>query len=531
MASENELQNIANTAKEAIAAKNDEKNEATGAISELSEFEEETNAEMVEDPESSFGDDEEEAVIATGYDVSKASEVEDTPEEEETKESLSDDDLFDGEELESEEEFNLSDEMMRDALSGLEGNEFDNASKKIRDDVDSFRRDLIVKQGFSIEEANEAARNRASKLAQDEVAAYKNENPSAVIIEVKKGEDGKLEIPDEAKEKVVKSRVLQLKVVEDATLNAIEIEKVPSRNKVAVLNSLDTCLSQYAVPLPIMNDYVQFKGSQIIQLVQAVQYEDATPDEVINNKASLIYTQLVNGSNLIKTDESGKSVMSFTEFCNRFFFHDIDLALYAILVASSMEDIESSLTCGECGEGFTWKYNIKSLLNLDNLSDSFKARFDDILGHKTDTDYLQNMYKENNVSWRVESPITRTIYDLDYPSIARAIDVMRHVDNDDPTSVYLSALIMFINKMYVRNNSSGKYIELDSSEYKNIFDLISRVPQEEIDILMKYLSDKLYSPRFILHTRCDKCGHKMTNNLSIEDMVFLRARDSQTEIR
>lgn len=528
MNAENELQDIADIAKEAITAKNEGK-EAVGAIDELSEFEEETNVETIEDSVSSFEDDEE-AVIATGYTVSRASEENNNVEATEGPE-ISDDDLFGGNELESEEEFNLSEEMLEDALSGMDKDARDKAFKKIHDDVDGFRRDLIVKQGFTVEEANEAARNRASKLAQDEMTSYTNENPSAVIIEVKKGEEGKLNIPDEAKDKIVKSKVLQLKVVEDATLNSIEIEKIPSRNKVAVLNSLDTCLSQYAVPLPIMNDYVQFKGSQIIQLVQAVQYEDATPDEVINNKASLIYTQLVNGSNLIKTDENGKSVMSFTEFCNKFFFHDIDLALYAILVASSMEDIESTLSCGECGEGFTWKYNIKSLLNLDTLSDSFKSRFDDILGHKTDTDYLQNMYKENNVSWRVESPITHTIYDLDYPSIARAINVMRHVDNDDPTSVYLSALIMFINKMYVRNKSTGKYIELDSNEYKNIFDLISRVPQEEIDILMKYLSDKMYSPRFILHTRCDKCGHKMTNNLSIEDMVFLRARDSQTEIR
>lgn len=526
------LQSVADAARDAIAAKNNEEKE--DAFEDLSEFEEAADEEVIEEAGSAF-DDDDDAVIASGYDVPKASDLEDpltTANGSPEKTDITDDDLFD-DDLESPEEFELSDDMIKENLSGIEGEMLDTTAKKIHADVEAFRKDLIVNQGFSVEEANKAAYNRATKIAEEEVASYKNENPSVAVIEVERGDDGKLNIPEEARDKVVKSKILQLKVVEDATLNHLEIENVPKRNKTALLNSLNTGLSQYAVPLPIMNDYVQFKGSQIIQLVQAVQYEDATQDEIINKKASLIYNQLVSGANLKKMDENGKSVMSYTEFCNKFPFHDIELALYAILVASSMENIESTLTCGECGESFTWTYNIKSLLNLDDLSDPFKERFDTILGHKSDTEYLQSMYEEHNVSWRVESPITHTIYDLDYPSIARAIDVQRHVDKDDATALYLSMLAMFVNRMYVRNNGTGKYIELDSGkgEYKEIFDILSRVPQEELDILMKYLADKLYSPKFILNTKCDKCGHSMVNHLSIEDMVFLRARDSQTEIR
>ena len=359
------------------------------------------------------------------------------------------------------------------------------------------------------------------------------------MITVDKTNENNLEFTPEEREKMSKTKVLRLKVVEDAELKNIPIQRVSRKNKSAILQSMEVNLSQYSVPLPLMCDYVQFKGSQIIQLIQAVRYEDTTNAELISKKATLIYNQLSGGANLQKYDENGKVIMSYNDFINKFLFNDLDMALYGILVASSMEDIESSLTCGSCDHVFSWKYNMKRLINFDDLNDNFKATFDDILGHKGDVTYLQDMFAKHNMTQRVESPITKNIYDLNHPTINRAMQVFRSVDEEaDPLAMYKSALALFIDKMYVYNRKTNQYIEMDESDYNNpiefyrdVIEIISRLPQEEIDLLQEFIRPWLYSPKFVLKSKCAACGHRMRNELAIDDLVFLRARDSSMETR
>lgn len=442
-----------------------------------------------------------------------------------TSSEVTDDDLTESS------EFEITDDDLKAEMPDLDEIAFSDASSKIRADIDTYRKNLIIRSGLTVEEANEAAYNRMKKLGNDENNAYLEKNPKVGIVEISKTDVEKLQFTPEEREKLVKVKTIKLKVIEDTTLATLPIERVEKNNKAAMLQSLDTNLSQYSVPLPLANDYCRFKGSQLIQLIQAIRYDDATLDEVISNKASLVYNQLANGANLKKYDEDGKIIMSYQEFINKFLFHDLDMALFGILVASSMEEIESALTCGSCKNKFQWKYNLKTLLNLDEISDDFKEKFDDILKHKSNPDYLENLYKKNYKSIRVESPITKNVYELNYPTIARAINLYRLIDTTDETMVYLSAFALFIDKMYVYNKKTGNYIEIEESEYRYLLDVLQMIPQEEIDIIQNFLKPFIYVPKFILESKCPSCGFKMKNELSIDDLVFLKARDSSMEIQ
>ena len=329
---------------------------------------------------------------------------------------------------------------------------------------------------------------------------------------------------------MVKSKVLQLKVVEDVTLKTVKTKKVDKKRKLSVLQNIETGVSMYGVPLPLMNDYVQFKGSQIMQLIKAIRYQDTPVDEMIEKKASLVFSQLVSSANIRKTDENGRALMTYNEFLNKFLFHDLDMALYGILVASSMEEVEVELTCGNCSQPFKTNYNIKTLLTMEDMSDEFKERFDQVLANKSDPDKLQEMYEENNKTSIVESPITHNIYHLNYPTLARAIGMYRSLDQNDENMVYLSAFALFIDKMLVYDSKAGDYLEIDEEEVLTLMEALSSIPQEELDIIQQYLTPKLYTPKFVLKTKCDHCGNDMVNVMSIDDMVFLRARDSSTEI-
>lgn len=512
------LQEIA----ESVKRQHDTKPEIEDNMQEddLAEFEEEESIiEGYNDEEYSDDDDDDEPVIAIG------SGNDDVPQNVKNNLSISSENEND------EDEFSLTDDELRATMPDLDDDAFINSSSKIRNELNTYRRNLIVNSGFTVEEATEAAYNRAKKLGQEENDSYLEEHPTLGIVEIDKKNVDKLEFTKDEREKLTKVRAIKLKVVEDVELSSISVERIDVKHKSAALQSLDTNLSQYSVPLPLMSDYCRFKGSQIVQLIQAVRYTDATLDEIIAKKASLVYNQLCNSANLEKYDENGKVVMSYSDFINKFLFHDLDMAMYGILVASSMEEIESSLTCGECNTQFQWKYNLKSLLSLDDISDDFKQKFDDILGHKSDEEYLKNLYDENHKSVRVKSPVTQNIYELNYPTIARAINLYRIIDAEDETMLYLSAFALFITKIYVYNRKTQKFIEINEDEYKNLLDVLQMIPQEEIDIIQDFLRPYLYEPKFILKSKCPQCGHKMQNSLSIDDLVFLKARDSSTEIQ
>lgn len=488
------------------------KNETNGYIDDLDfeRFEREESEEIIDGNDN--GDDEEDSVIAGISDFGN------------------DNDDF-SDEIYDDKDFSISDEDLKAEMPDLSDPAFLKASEKIRTEIDSFRKNLIIRAGMTIEEANEAAMNRMKKLGKEENDSFLKENPNVGIVEIDKTNVDKVEFTQEEREKLSKVKSIRLKVVEDQDLKFLDIEKVDKKHKSAMLQSLDTNLSQYSVPLPLMSDYCRFKGSQIIQLIQAVRYDDATLDEIITKKASLIYTQLSNGANLQKYDENGKVIMSYQEFINKFLFHDLDMALYGILVASSMESIESTLTCGDCGSQFQWKYNIKKLLNLDDLTDDFKERINNILANKSNEEYLHDLYDKTNKSIRVKSPITNNVYDLNYPTVARAISLYSVIDQKDETMLYLSAFALFITDMYVYNKKTGKYIPIDETEYKELLDVLQMIPQEEIDIIQKFINPYLYAPKFILESKCPTCGHNMRNELSIDDLVFLKARDSSTEIQ
>ena len=490
----------------------DAKNEFENEKKMENSIEETTEETSINIPE----DDEEEEEVVIGVSM---------PSENNSSIEVSDDEIFD------EDEFVITDEELNEVMPDLDESMIQEKYAKVRNDVVAFRKNLFIRKGFTPEEADEAARNRVKKLGEEENNAYLEEHPKLGIVEVDKRNVDKVEFTQEEREKLSKVRSIQLKVVEDMELKTIEIEKVDKKNKATVLQSIDSNLSQHSVPLPLACDFARFKGSQIIQLIQAVKYEDSTIDEMISKKASLIYNQLSLASNIEKYDENGKVKMSYVDFTNKYLFHDMDMGLYAILVASSMESIDTELTCGSCGQPFTWSYNLKTLLNLDDLSDDFKDLFEDILAHKSDKPYLNKLYEMKNKSVRVQSPITQNIYELNYPTIARAINLYQTIDQKDETMIYLSAFALFIDKLYVYNNNSGKYIPVDEDEQRSLFEVLQSIPQEEIDIIQKFLKPYMYAPKFVLKSKCPSCGFDMQNELSIDDLVFLKARDSSTEIR
>ena len=394
-------------------------------------------------------------------------------------------------------------------------------------------KNLMITMGFTQQEAETAATNQIRKKLTDEYAAQKASTKESVgVVTIDKTDDPNgLGLTKEEHEKLEKVTKVRLVVVEDIDLANIKIERPNEEHKADYIKSIEGSLSKYAVPMPMLGDFVSFKGAPMVQMVNVINYEDSRIDEIISTKASLIYEKMIGGVVMEKYDTDGKSVMSYNEFANKFAYQDIDMALYGILCASSMEENSTSLTCNACKHEWMQKYNLKSLLRLEDIPTAFKERVDDILNFKSNDIEMRKIYEAMRRVRRYKSPFTGNVYDLSYPTIARATNLLKRVDSKDNVMTYLSAIALYLSRILIYNEAKGTYVEITAEETPLLLETMKTLTNDDINLLSKQIRDDLYyAPQFVLPAVCPSCGKKSEIPVGIDELIFLTAQDSMVEI-
>lgn len=387
--------------------------------------------------------------------------------------------------------------------------------------------DEIIDDGITLEEAMTATRNRMKRLGKQYDTEWLTEHPDTGVIEINKKDAMDLQLTEEEHDKLKTVNQIKLIVIENKELETIKLAKVPTEHKVEYINALDDALAKYGTVLPILSDFCEFKGAQIIQLAKAVQYEDDPIEAVLARKGYLLYDRFIGGGKFRRYDENRKSVMSYTEFANLYPFQDIDLGLYAIMVASSMDENEATITCNSCKHKFIQKYNLKEILQLDGISDAFKNRMSDIMAHRGSPDYLGQLHDDFSQVRRYKSPYTQNIYDITFPSIAKAMNIFKTIDQQDEVMVYCSALGLYLTSLFIYNKETDDYIEIKDYETNLMLDALQRVPDEDFKLLLAEISEHMvYEPKFVISGRCPQCGEKISINVAVQDLIFLRAQSS-----
>lgn len=429
--------------------------------------------------------------------------------------------------------FEITDEEIKAYMPDIPDEEAIKLYENIRRRVMEYRKDQVYIKRMTLDKATEKAKQYMKDIADEENIRYLKDNPNLLIVQVDKTKEKDIDFTKDEKEKIVKTKVIKLEVIETDKLPIAKIRKVDKKKKIALIQNMDTHMAQYSVPLPIMCDYVMFKGAQLVEINNLQINENTTALEVTEKKANLIYRQLIGGANLRKFGDDGKAILSYADFLNTFPMFDMDMAVYGIMVASSMENMETDLFCDECGERFTAKYNMKRLMTMDGLSDDFKGRFNDILTNSANALFLNNLYTEHNKTHVITSPLTHNIYEIDTPSIGRTIEIYQRINMDSEIDVYYSIIYQHVKKIWIYDSTLDDYVtaSYDENEYHEVFTGIRNLPQTELDILQQFISPMIYKPIFRINARCEHCGFIMKNELSPNDMVFLSTRNTPTEIR
>lgn len=422
--------------------------------------------------------------------------------------------------------------LMEKYFTDIPVDKYDSYAEPIFGSIADETKLMVTQLRMSVTEAQKAVYDRTISQLQDTNEKYKKDHPeSAKIIIDKSGDINDLGLTQEEHAKLQKVKKVQLVLLEDADLLNIELEHPSEEHKSDYIKSIEGSISKYSVPLPMLGDFVSFNGAQIIQMMNIIQFEDSNLVENINLKASLIYDKISDASILKKFNEHGKSVMSYIEFTNKFPYQDIDMALFGILCASSMEDSVTSLTCQSCNHTWSQTYNLKSLLKMDDMPEYYKSRTEEILANKSNPLELRRLYEERHKVMRYKSPFTNNIYDLSYPSIARATDILSRIDEKDAAMMYLSAIALYMNQILIYNAKTGKYVPISIEEVKLMLDTMKNLPNEDINLLTKMIREKLaYSVKFMMDVECPSCHKKANPEISINDLIFLKAQDFEAEI-
>lgn len=426
--------------------------------------------------------------------------------------------------------FEISDEEIQESFEDIPPEDGVMLYNMIRTKVLNYRKDQIILRGMSPDVASEKAIKYMKEICDEENIRYLKDHPNLCVVSVNKENEKDVKFTEEEREKMAKAKVIKFEVVESEELPVAKIRKIDKKNKLAAIQSMDRYMSQYSVPLPILNDYVTFKGTQLVEINNLHVDEHTDILEITEKKANLIYRQLVGGANIQKFDQE-KGKLSYKDFLDIFPFNDMDLAIYGIMVATSMEEMEVDIKCDDCGQPYTYKYNLKTLLTTRGLSVDFKDRFEEILKNRSNTAHLQKMYEKNSRTHVVKSPITHNIYHINQPSIARAIRLYQVLDLESQVDVYYFLIYQFIDKILVYDETQDDHIEIDETEMEEMFTLIKSLPQTEINLIANYIAPMTYEPDFRVRSKCEHCGYKMNDRIMMNDLVFLTTRGTPTEIR
>lgn len=434
-------------------------------------------------------------------------------------------------------------------IPNIEGDDRDKVAEMLFNEISEYRDKAMKQYGWTAEEADHAAANRLVHRGKEINTKYVHDHPVTTIT-IDKERAEKVEFTEDEKKKLDVSRAIRLVAVENKKLNSLKVSKIPTKiDKVAFLRNIDAAIASYRVPLPVMGDYAQFVGAQSLQMATIFGDENETVVDSVTKKAQLCYDRFYGSMSLRKYDDENKIIMSYNDFINSVPYNDLEMMLYAVYVASTPEEQEIRMRCGNpsCKKSYDCSFNAKTVIQRKELPEWTQKRIDDIMTHTNNVDYLQDLSHEWKTETMYESPYTGNIYAIAQPTIAKFIDVFNYVSDDDTYGLHNSLFMTIINSIYIKldhpDENGNDYIQVTYDDDREAIKVaISQIPDRDLKILAKVYSDMMYlqtiavgdetdlSLPLKIFPKCPHCGQDSENYLFLSHLVFLKARDLSVEM-
>lgn len=430
-------------------------------------------------------------------------------------------------------QFNITMNDVKATMPSITGEELDKKSIEMMGNLKKYRTNLIVNEGMTPEEADEATRNRMKHLGTKINNEWIDQHPHTGVITVNKEDADKLELTQEEHDKLVTTKSIKLVCIENKELESLKVIDAPSvtKDKLQYIRRSNNAGARYSIPLPSFGDYVTFHGATARALMQeGIDKQNESALQALERKAQFVYDHLIGSSLMSKYNENGVTILTFEDFCDRFPWFDLDLAIYAIYVASSPETYSGGITCSFCKEQFDYDFHADKMLITDDFPDSIKKYIDDILKNVSDKEGMQKIHDNNMAARLMKSPKTKNVYSLQSPSINKARSVFKYKSTETEDDFNTIVNMLIIREMWIWIPEEQSYVHINPDEQDLMFELTKDMNEYDFRLITKFLAEYLYVPRFGAKTKCPNCGNDLVLDTSIDELVFLLAQDITAEI-
>lgn len=430
-------------------------------------------------------------------------------------------------------QFNITMNDVKATMPSITGEELDKKSIEMMGNLKKYRTNLIVNEGMTPEEADEATRNRMKHLGTKINNEWIDQHPHTGVITVNKEDADKLELTQEEHDKLVTTKSIKLVCIENKELESLKVIDAPSvtKDKLQYIRKSNNAGARYSIPLPAFGDYVTFHGATARALMQeGIDKQNESALQALERKAQFVYDHLIGSSLMSKYNENGVTILTFDDFCDRFPWFDLDLAIYAIYVASSPETYSGGITCSFCKEQFDYDFHADKMLITDDFPDSIKKSIDDILKNVSDKEGMQKIHDDNMAARLMKSPKTKNVYSLQSPSINKARSVFKYKSTETEDDFNTIVNMLIIREMWIWIPEEQSYVHINPEEQDLMFELTKDMNEYDFRLITKFLAEYLYVPRFGAKTKCPNCGNDLILDTSIDELVFLLAQDITAEI-
>lgn len=314
-----------------------------------------------------------------------------------------------------------------------------------------------------------------------------DEQKSIQIIIDKTGLGADVVFSEEEKKKIREAEVIELTEVKRIDINAIK-DKVSKRSFQDIANSFDYSGSRSTIFFPASGFKAQMKGLTYGEFADIALSMENLNEDKYRKQLSIIYNKMTN----ISIGEFS----SFDEFLKNFCFLDVNLATYAMYIATEDENQEIQLKCGNtrCNKSFNWSFNTRSIIRMDRCSKNFIKKMEELV--TADASQYEEIHQRSVVlnSHYIELPKSKFIVEIGlasaYEYLHNIVPILdekkfKEVFGDDFNEMHLNISVLLTTVRSIRiPEKDGSYVLCDT--YRNIIDAIYSISPEEIAILNSY---------------------------------------------
>lgn len=365
---------------------------------------------------------------------------------------------------------------------------------------------------FSVSEPKNVAKEESMDDGTEKTEDFLKRYNEAVVVIDKTGMGQVINFTDEEREKMKKVKSIKLKEVETIELKSIKTKKAKTGIADRILEKRNT-IKNTTIVLPISGLTMVMRGCSTFELMGLINGDQVNVATLVS-KWTLIHSKVENTS-------IGK--MDFNTFLNNVASLEYDILVYGILCATFPDEDTFPLTCPLCKSSIEHKYEMRSLLRAEEMSDKLM----ELIKHVADNSYTENTAKECfessvlNTEKSIQLPDSEFICTIGVQNAYSFIyDSVNAIDRLDEKYNQATIISSAVSKIFVPNPDDGgdTYLEIDDTEDK--IKLIYSLNAKDISILSTKIGEITEGLEFkfgLMDITCPnmKCKHHV-NSVEVE---------------